>query len=74
VVLEPVYDRPADKLGQGKWAGSPFLILGIGGVTLALGILFVVLRVRSALRARRGADQGPISSRRPQSMRPPPSR
>lgn len=71
MLLEPVYERPADDLGRGKWAASPWLILGIGGVTLVLGILFTFLRVRAALRARRGADQGPISSRRPQSLRPP---
>ena len=70
--LEPVYDRPADDLGKGKWAGSPLLILGIAGVTLLLAVVFLWLRVRSAVRARRGADQGPISSRRPGSLRPPP--
>jgi len=74
MLLEPVYDRPADNLGKGKWAASPWQILGIGGVMLVASIFFVIFRVRAAVRARRGADEGPISSRRPGSLRPPPPR
>ena len=71
MTLDPVYERPADPLGRGKWPAPPWVILGIGGLTLVLVTLLVILRIRSRLRARR-VDDSPISSRR--GSLPPPSR
>ena len=73
MTLQPEYDRPADRLGQGKWPASPWLIGALGGASFLIVVLFVFLRVRSAMRARKGAGEGPISSRRPGSLRPPSS-
>jgi hypothetical protein len=72
MTLQPVYERPADPLGRGKWPAPPWVILGIGSVTLVLVVVLVAVRIRARLRARR-VDAGPISSRRGGSL-PPPSR
>jgi hypothetical protein len=71
MTLEPVYERPGDSLGRGRWPAPPWVILGIAGLTLVLVVVLLALRIRAKIRARR-VDDSPISSRR--GSLPPPSK
>jgi hypothetical protein len=76
VTLEPTYDRPDSQLGQGQYPVAPWIIGVVGALTFIAMVVFVVLWIRRALRARRGdlapvsSRFGPPSSRAPASTRP----
>lgn len=73
---DPEFNRPTSDIGKGYWSGSKGLIIGLGIGSIVLAILVVVVVVRARLKAKRGDDLGPISSRGgrggPPSSRPPP--
>ncbi|NUP14173.1 MAG: hypothetical protein HOW73_49700 [Polyangiaceae bacterium] len=77
LLLEPTFDRPDSKIGQGLFAAPKWVILGLGAASIVIAGLIVFFIVRSRLRAKRGDDFGPVSSRGrsgPASSRPPPPR
>ena len=71
--LQPAEKRPDSEIGKGLFSGSKGLFIGLGIGSIVFSILIVVIVVRSRLKAKRGDDLGPISSRRsgPASSRPP---
>jgi hypothetical protein len=78
LLLDPNDVRPDSKIGQGLFPASKWLILAFGVGSLVLAVVIVVLVVRARLKAKKGDDLGPISSRGgrsgPPSSRPPPPR
>lgn len=77
MVADPNFDRPTSDIAKGPWEGSKPLVIGLGIGSILLAILVVVVVVRARLKAKRGEDLGPISSRGgragPPSSRPPPN-
>lgn len=81
IVLQPAQPegdsiRPESELARGRWAGSKWLLLGMGALSVVLAVTIVVLVIRRRLKARAEGDLGPISSRGsvrpgPPSTRPP---
>jgi len=72
---QPTTLPPESRTGQGFVEGPKGLILALGVGSIILAIVIVALVVRSRLRARRGDDLAPVSSRGsrmgPPSSRPP---
>jgi hypothetical protein len=64
---EVIAERPAGRLAGGELAASPWTIAAVAAIPAVVLVLLVALKVRRALRERRG----PVSSRRI-SLRPPP--
>ena len=70
-------ERPKESnIGQGLWEAPEALILALGAASVVIAAVIVFFVVRSRMRAKRGDDLGPISSRSgrsgPPSSRPAP--